>query len=96
MAIIKEEGVREAHFQYDAVKTLQISEAKAKITIEIDLAETVKALAYDSRRYNLSQNQLNQGCLAEAIAHQLDWQAYVLSTNDDHVLAKALADLNDN
>jgi hypothetical protein len=96
MIIIKEKSVKEAYFQHDTVKTLQISGTKARIAIEIDIAKTVKALVYDSNRYSIPRDQLDPGYLAEVIAHQLDWQAYVLSANDDHELARVLAELNDN
>jgi hypothetical protein len=96
MIIIKEKSVKEARFQHDAVKTLQVSGDKAIITIEIDLARASESLAYDSNRYNISRDQLNPAYMAEAIAHQLDWLAYALSTNDDHELARLLSELNDN
>jgi hypothetical protein len=92
----KEDCINESHFQYDAVKNLQVSGTKAKITIEIDLDETIKSLRYDLNPYGITQEQLNHKYLAEVIAHQLDWNAYALSTNDDHELAHLFACLKDN
>jgi hypothetical protein len=83
--------IKETGFQHNAVKSLRISGSKAKITIEIDLAEAIKGLRYDSNPYGITQEQLNYECLAEVIAHQLDWNAYALSTNDDHELAHLFA-----
>jgi hypothetical protein len=96
MTDTKEDCINEVHFKYDAVKNLHVSGTKAKITIEIDLAETIKGLHYDINPYRISQGELNYRGLAEVIAHQLDWQAYMLSTNDDHELAHLLAYLKDN
>lgn len=96
MIIIKESLINEANFRHNAVKNLQVSADRAKITIEVDLAEAIKGLRYDVNSYSITQGQLNYKYLAEVIAHQLDWHAYALSTNDDHTLAHVLADLNDN
>jgi hypothetical protein len=96
MANTKEDCTNGAYFQYDAVKNLQVSGTKAKITIEIDLDKTIKSLRYDLNPYGITQGQLNYEYLAEVIAHQLDWNAYVLSTNDDHELAHLFAHLKDN
>jgi hypothetical protein len=74
----------------------QISGTKVKIAIELDLAEAIKGLRYDVNQYDIPQWQLDYGYLAEVIVHELDWQAFMLSTNDDHTLARILADLNDN
>jgi hypothetical protein len=92
----KGDCINEARFQYDAVKSFQVSGTTTKITIEIDIAETVKRLRYDINPYRIPQEQLNYRYLAKVIAHQLDWQAYALSTNDDHELAHVLAELNNN
>jgi hypothetical protein len=96
MIILKEGLVNEGKFRYNAVKNLQVSGTKAKITIEVDLAETVKSLRYDLNHYGITQGQLDYGYMAEVIAHQLDWQAYALSRNEDHELAHVFADLNGN
>jgi hypothetical protein len=92
----KEDCIDEVHFQYGAVKNLQVSGTKTKITIEIDLDKTIKSLRYDLNPYSITQGQLNYEYLAEVIARQLDWNAYALSTNDDHELAHLLASLKDN
>jgi hypothetical protein len=95
MIIIKEARINEAKFRWNAVKNFQVSGAKARITIEVDLGKVIKDVAvYDAKRYGVSREQLNPEYLAEAIAHQLDWTAYALSTNDDHELSRVLADLN--
>jgi nicotinate-nucleotide pyrophosphorylase len=95
MIIIKENCINEANFRWKTVKNFQVSGTKAKITIEVDIANAIKNIAtYDASRYRITQDQLNPAYLAEVIAHQLDWQAYALSTNDDHELSTILADLN--
>jgi hypothetical protein len=88
--------VKEQRFQYGTVKNLRVSGNKAKIMIEVDLAETIKGLRYDLSRYGISQEQLEANYLANVIACQLDWNAYALSTNDDHELAHLFAYLKDN
>jgi hypothetical protein len=88
--------IKETDFQHNAVKSLHISGSKAKVIIEVDLAETIKRLRYDLNSYGITQEQLNYGYLAEVIANQLDWNAYALSTNDDHELAHLFAYLKDN
>jgi hypothetical protein len=88
--------VKETSFQHNTVKSLHVSGSKAKITIEVDLAEAIKGLHYDLNPYGITQEQLNYEYLAEVIAHQLDWNAYALSTNDDHELAHLFAYLKNN
>jgi hypothetical protein len=96
MADAKEDCINEAHFQYDAVKSLQVSDTKAKITIEIDLSQAIKDIAiYDAGRYNILQDKLSPDYLAKIIAQQLDWRAYALSINDDHELAHILSGWGD-
>jgi hypothetical protein len=96
MTIAKENHINEAEFQYNTVKSLQIFGTKARIIIEFDLAKTVKDLAWDVISYGILIDQLDHKYLAEIIAHQLDWDAFVLSTNDDHELAHIFAYLKDN
>jgi hypothetical protein len=89
-------AVREARFRFNAVKNFQSSGTKAKITIEVDLAQVIKDITgYDLHRYNITPGQLNPRHLAEVIAHRLDWEAYALSVNDDHTLSRVLERLND-
>jgi hypothetical protein len=95
MLILKEKSIKEAGFKWGTVKTLQFFGAKARITIELDLSEAIKGLRYDVNTYGISKGQLDYKYLAEVIARQLDWRAFALSTNDDHELAHALSDLND-
>jgi hypothetical protein len=83
-------------FRYNTVKNLQISGARAKITVEVDLAGVVKSLRYDVNPYGITRERLSYGYLAKAIARQLDWQAYALSTNDDHELARLCAYRDEN
>jgi hypothetical protein len=96
MIVVKEDRINEANFRHKAVKSLQISGAKAKITIEVDLAKTIESLRHDLSPYDITQEQLTYEYLAEVIAHQLDWNAYALSMNDDHELAHLFAYLKDN
>jgi hypothetical protein len=96
MTIAKENHASEAEFQYSTVKNLQIFGTNARVTIEFDLAKTVKDLAWDVSSYGISKDQLDHKYLAEIIARQLDWDAFVLSTNDDHELAHVFADINGN
>jgi hypothetical protein len=84
-------AIKETGFQHNAVKSLHVLGSKAKITIEVDLADTIKGLRYDVNSYGITQEQLNYEYLAEVIARQLDWNAYALSTNDDHELAHLFA-----
>jgi hypothetical protein len=95
MLIDKEETLTDTHFKYDTVKNLQVSGTKARITIEFDLARTAKELAWDVNSYGISKDQLDHKYLAELIAHELDWDAFVLSTNDDHELAHVFANMDD-
>jgi hypothetical protein len=101
MTIIREKkaagknAVREARFQFNAVKNFQSSGTKARITIEVDLAKVVKDLPWDLHRYDIRPSQLNPQYLAEVIARRLDWEAYALSVNDDHALSRVLERLND-
>jgi hypothetical protein len=95
MTATKENCSNEARFQYDAVKNLQVLGTKAKITIEIDLDEAIEKLRYDLNPYGITQRHLNYEYLAGVIAQQLDWNAYVLSTNDDHELAHLFSYLKD-
>jgi hypothetical protein len=90
MTIVKEKQVTEANFQNGAVKNLQLPGSKARIVIKVDLAEAVKELRYDVLRYGITREQLKYQYLAEVIAHDLDWRAYALSTNDDHDLVRLL------
>jgi hypothetical protein len=94
MILIKEKSIQEARFKYDTVKNVQVSGTKAKITIEFDLTRTVKGLYYDIKPYGISKNQLEANYLANVIAQQLDWNAFALSTNDDHELAHVFAEIN--
>jgi hypothetical protein len=89
-------AVKETDFQYNAVKSLRVLGSKAKITIEVNLAEIIEGLRYDLHTYSITQEQLNYEYLAKIIARQLDWNAYALSTNDDHELAHLFAYLKDN
>jgi hypothetical protein len=93
---VKENALNEAQFKWNAVKSCQVSGTKVKISIEVDLAKGIKEIAgYDIHRYDIAPAQLAPEYLGEAIARQLDWNAYALSVNDDHELSHLLAELND-
>jgi hypothetical protein len=95
MVIVKEKSIQENRFKYDTVKNVQVFGTKARITIEFDITKTIKGLAWDINPYGITKEQLDPKYLADIIACQLDWDAFLLVTNDDHELAHAFAEIND-